>query len=234
MLNRYTTFSDESHIGNHRYMIIGGLVCRPEEAKSLRARIRRAQGRFPDGLKWERIRRRNFGRYASLIEDFAILNRDQRVDFAAIVIDMDLADHKRFNEGDSEMGFHKFLAQHLLRHSRELGRQATFHCYYAYRTSPRHLYEVQDAINNMARIHYRDDKRRFLELKNRQFSAEPMFFLADILIGAVGAAYNVTLKPGAKRDLAELIRCEAGLETLAKLTLRERRNFNIWEFRMRT
>ena len=214
-------------------MVIGGLLCAPNEAASLRQRIRTAQGRFPDSLKWERVRRANFRRYANLIEDFSDRNRAQRVDFCAVIIDTHLADHDEHNEGDEEMGFHKWVAQHLLRHSRVLGRDATFQCYYAQRSSPRPIWEIHSAINNMACIHYRDNRRRFVELKNRPFKDDPMFFLADILIGAVGAAYNNTLEPGPKRDLAELIRCEAGLETLARPTTSNRKNFDIWEFQMK-
>lgn len=214
-------------------MVIGGLVCSPADKAELREYVRKAREPLPDTLKWERVRDSNLHRYTTLMDRFFAMSRDQAVDLCAVVFDTHRVDHRTHNNGDAELGFHKWIAQHLLSHSRSLGRHATFECFYAERSSRRWLQEVKDAVNNMARIHYRDGAHRVVRLEYREYKREPIFQIADILIGAIGCAWNQTHKAGPKAELMNHIRRSAGLATLAEPTSWERRNFDIWEFQLR-
>lgn len=231
MHHRYVSYSDESSLGD-KYTIIGGVVCRDSDAKWFRTVIAEAQGRFPDKLKWERIRRNNADRYKILIGHFLCAVRARRIDFHALVVDRDKADHDQYNQGDSELGFNKFVIQHLFQIRKDLGSAARIRHMYASRSSPHALDKFGEYVNGMARNRWGWRAAACLSVDHVPYDKESMFWISDIMIGAIGAAYNQRLTPGGpKAEIAEHIRSEAALTSIAAPTKRSDL-LDIWQIKL--
>lgn len=234
MLGDYLTYSDESCTNDHHFMVVGGVLCKSDFSGYFTRRTLEFRGRSPDPMKWEMVRKANLHKYLKLVDEFFVWNDQHAIDFRAVVLDCHRFDHRAHNKGDPELGFNKFVAQHLHSHTRGMGRRARFYSYYAHRDSRHDIAEIQSAANNMARLHYRDDAKRFLVLKHRPYGSQPMFFIADVLIGAVGYATNEKFTAGtAKAELAEVIRQRARVETLSAPTPRDRTHFDIWHMELK-
>lgn len=184
--------------------------------------------------EWKNVRTNNFERYKKFIDLFFEYNSSHHIDFRCIVIDCSNLDHASFNDGDGDLGFNKFLYQHLLSHHRAHGDGCSFHSYHDRRTSIWSLDEIKRRLNNKTSAGEPTPKRRYPLLAYSDKRIEPLLQFADVLIGAIGFAWNEKAAqfPGAKCDLAEYTRRSACLPTLAAGTPLHKQHFNIWPFRL--
>jgi hypothetical protein len=231
----YISFSDESCITAHDYMIIGGVLCRDDCAQEIVARLSKIHPTKPDhwAYEWKNIREKNADRYHRFVELFFEYNREHCLDFACLVIDCRNLDHKRFNDGDGDKGFNKFLYQHLLKHSREMGETGKFRCYHDQRSSKYDLDEIRSMLNFKS---FQADGRfvhRYRELAYADKRNRPMLQFADVILGAVGFAWNRKAEQNpvsAKAIIADEVRKGANVASLATRTWMSEKHFSIWEF----
>lgn len=233
----YVSFSDESCVTAHDYMIIGGVLCRDDCASELIRKLSDIHPTKPDhwAYEWKNIRERNVDRYRAFVDLFFEYNKAHRLDFACLVVDCRGLDHDKFNDGDGDKGFNKFLYQHLLKLSREMGEQARFRCYHDRRSSKYDLDEIRAMLD--AKAFQSDGRlvRRYRELSYSDKRDRPMLQFADVILGAVGFAWNgktETLSATAKAEIAERVRIGACVQTLAAQTRMSEKHFSIWPFRL--
>ncbi|QFT66425.1 hypothetical protein FIU93_06530 [Labrenzia sp. THAF35] len=231
MLGRYASFSDESST-QHHYTVIGGILCKDVVARQLRQVIIEAQTGSRDTLKWSKIRAANKHRYEKVVDAAFEAITSHRMDFHSLVVAKSDEDHDTFNNGDSELGFNKFVVQHLYGFKRKLGKHARIRHMYAARTSPHDLTKFESYIDGMARKRFGISCAPCLAVDHVDYRKDRMFWIADILIGAIGASYNNLLNQGsAKEQIAERIRISANLPSLTQETPEHMRHFKIWKFR---
>jgi hypothetical protein len=228
----FVSYSDESCITGHKFMVIGGVLCRDDTAKSLLRELDSIHPNRPGhwSYEWKYIRPTNLQRYERFIDLFFEYNKEHKIDFSCVVIECAELDHATFNEGDGEKGFNKFMFQHLFRHYRALRGISRFRCYHDRRES---LYDLADIRNMLNAKCFQQDGRlvtRYRELAYADKLERPMLQFADVLIGAVGFAWN--RKAGSKNEIAERVRLNACLDSLAEPTPPGLKNFDIWKFEL--
>lgn len=231
MLGRYVSFSDESNT-QHHYKVIGGVLCKDDVARQLRSLIVEAQGGSRDTLKWSNIRAANQHRYEKVVDAAFDAILTHRMDFHSLVVAKADEDHDTYNDGDNELGFNKFVVQHLFGFKRKLGRQARIRHLYAERTSPYDLTEFTSFLDGMAKKRFGKKFGPCLSVDHVPYKNDRMLWIADILIGAIGASYNNLLHVGSGKEyIAERIKLSANLPSLAEETPEHMKHFKIWKFR---
>ena len=188
-------------------------------------------------LKWTKVSNQKLVQYQALVELYFKFSAVAR--FRAIVVDTREFDHRRYNKGDTELGFYKLMYQFLL-HSfgRELRQDDRCIVYVDERTTSRYkLSTLASVLNNGMRKKYGFTHEPVRNIQPLDSKREDFIQIADILMGAIGYHMNGGhLQPGARQAkiaLAECIAHEAGLGNLAVPTPRWVQNFSIWHFHFR-
>jgi hypothetical protein len=166
-------------------------------------------------------------RYERFIDLFFEYNKEHHVDFRCVVFDCNAMDHPTFNRGDGELGFNKFLYQHLLSHSRAMPRCSRFWCHHHRRDSRYKLSDIRESLNSKG---FHENPRLidpYKEVSYKSFADAPAIQFADVLIGSIGFAWNK--KDGPKSTLAKRI-SDWAHHPLDRPTPLDKRHFNIWEF----
>jgi hypothetical protein len=231
----YVSFSDESCTSDHDYMIIGGVLCAHHCYDQIIADLRTLPRTRQDhwDYEWKNIRERNLSKYEDFVDLFFSYNREHCLDFACLVIECGLLDHGTFNDGDGEVGFNKFLFQHLFRYARVLPSESVFRCYHDRRTSRYDLDQLREMLDSKSLGHDGRFVWRYAEVAFADKEDQPLLQFADVLIGAVGFEWNgkhLTTPETPKAKIAKRIRHGAGVSTLAKQTWMSEEHFSIWKF----
>ena len=80
-----------------------------------KTRFAEAKGNYKHELKWTKVSKHNLKSYESWVDEFFHLSgRAKLLGFYALVLDTSTFNHKKYNEGDGEIGFSKILYQLLL------------------------------------------------------------------------------------------------------------------------
>lgn len=234
----YASFSDEAcSDNNHRYMIIGGVLCRSIEAHRLSARIAaiRAECPFRESIQWKSLNNAKLATAQRIIDLFLEGYASRRIDFNCIVFDQTKVDHAGYNECDPELGFFKFLYQHYNKHRRMYGPESFYRCFHGNRTTKYDMREMRKVLNNSASqdAGYRVSPYKVVEF--REVRETNLLQMADLLIGAVGFEMHEKgrVRPdGAKARLSSYLRRECPRESLALPTTPPDRGFSIWHFEL--
>jgi len=235
-LRRHQIFADESCVTGHRYMVLGGIIVEYEQSDECHSHIRRLKEQMGlrHELKWEYVATKNVARYQKIVDLYFDLTAADMLHFHALVIDTSLLDHWRFNQGDGEIGFSKFVFQLLLKFSRVYGRSIKFDAYLDSRVTRHPLGPVRDMLNFQASKKYGMDHFPYRRLHFLDSKQSAMIQLTDILVGAIGYCTNGKDNPSIsipKSALAKHICMRAGLRSLALQTPATGR-FTIWHMRM--
>lgn len=242
-LGDYASFTDESSITGHRYMIVGGVTCRTAHALAVHERVEaiRAKSRFPsDSFQWKHYRDDKWDDYKRIVDFFLDDNASQRLDFSCIIIDTHQLNHRRYNDGDGETFFQKMICEHAIAMTRNYA-PSIIRILHGHRDSRYDLLEVRKIINNtLARNRlqdrYEQNYRPLRQLDYIQVPESGPTQIADILLGAVSYYWNPGLRAGGtsrKRKLAEYISAECCAASLAIPTPKSMPHFDIWKLRLR-
>lgn len=230
-------FIDESSQTQNRYLVIGSIVlplaetaganetmlaCRPPELNEF------------GELKWIKVSTAKFPAYRRVIEAFFRNPMLRPLEFHAVIIDTSRLNHRKFNQGDREIGFSKEIFQLC----RKIGRlyPGTFHVYLDRRETTETPEKVRLILNRSAK---RDGDKRdwpFRRMQFRNSKAVPLLQLADIFCGAIAYALNGhALVPGAspaKSALSAYVLESAGITDVFADTAR-RGKFTLWHRRLK-
>ncbi len=231
-------FVDESSQTKHRFLVLGGIICRAAETSALSARI--LEERLPElpgsELKWSKISPAKLPAYRRVVDVF-FENRpaENPVHFHSIVVEMANRNDFVFNAGSREMGFNKEVYQLLMKFGR-LYRDCSFHVYPDSRETKSSPDELRLILNRglAAKGDRRDWPYRRLHFKKSH--EVPILQLTDLLIGAIAFHLNghrqAAGASAAKCDLSDYILERAGIRNVTRDTLISGR-FTIWHRRLR-
>ena len=206
----YVVYCDESRHTSPRagdYLAIGGLWIPRAQRRDLQDRLRAVvQGPGARAeVKWKKTSRVSLAAYRDYVDVFF----DSPACFRAIVVELARCDFDSFHGGDAELGFYKFYYEMLVKWLLPGNHYQVLIDFKQNRESGRHkiLGEViarTAGVGEVAAVNVID-------------SAESRIAqLADLLTGAVAAAWSRDVRPGSPKD--ELIRHIAG--PLGRDTLR--------------
>jgi hypothetical protein len=230
-------FVDESCQTQHRYLVLGGLACKHENVSDCEARfamVRKQYAMFGE-VKWTKVSRAKLHVYKALVDTLFSLISEDKLHFHSLIADTSEFDHKTYNQGNSEIGFHKLIYQLLLhKFGRRYADEYRLYVYLDRRTTKASLMELRSMLNSglakswdirgwpVSRVHFRNS------------DSSDLFQLNDLLIGAIGHRKNQHyLLPNAsvhKRELGEHIVAAAGVTDICRDTRREATRFTVWNF----
>jgi len=159
-----------------------------------------------------------------------VFDNQHKWHFHSLFVDTTQQNHKKFNNGDSEIGFNKELYQ-LANKVRQLYSKAYFHLYPDYRDTKSLPEDLRQILCHGARK--RGDTRDW-PVRRCQFRDSKKTIplqVSDILIGAIAYQLNGHDKAAdanpAKVELAKYIMKRAGIADITKGTARAAK-FSVW------
>lgn len=223
---RINVYADESRTHGERFMLIGGLWVPVECESCLREDILklRNEANMTSELKWTKVSRGKLSSYKKFIDIFF---RQRSVSFHCIVIDKTKLDCKTFAQGDKELLFYKFYFQLISRKLKEGNEYFVFTDARNNRKRDR-LTDLQMYVNNWWNRHKVSTERPVRIIQARDSKHEDLIQLCDVILGAVGYAWNKHEGSPAKLELIKHITNIFELPYLRIATLPSREKFNIW------
>jgi hypothetical protein len=125
-------YIDESSQNKHRYLVLGSIVFEMPNAQRLIDLMAKARlPELPNGeAKWTKVSKAKLPAYKRLVD--VLFDNQEHMHFHSLFVDTTQQDHKKYNEGDSEIGFNKEI--YLLANKiRQLYPLSYFHIYPDYR-----------------------------------------------------------------------------------------------------
>lgn len=229
-------YIDESSQTKNRYLVLGGVtlhgpVCREAEVAIQAARL----PELPNGeIKWGKASRSKIEAYKRVVDVFWDHRTLQEAHFHSLFVDTSKLDHKKFNQGDREIGFSKEI--YLL--AKKFGQlyPGFFHLYLDERKTSQSTEELRLILNRgmmkdgdardwpFRRCHFRDSK------------SSALLQMVDLFIGAIAYCINGHIASPeaseARTELARHIMRRAGIRNPIDGTAR-RGKFTVWERRLR-
>ncbi len=183
-------------------------------------------------LKWQKVKRKTLPMYQALAKVYFEMLDRQWLYFYCLVVDSTLVDHKKYSEGDGDLGFTKFLFTLLFKFARTFRSQNLFYCFLDDRTTKHRPETMQQALNARVR---RDMPRGYDPYRLVAFTKSEKSRLiqaTDVITGAI--AYELNQHHGAAAPAAHKVammnfvaKC-AGVYTLAAPTRKPGARFDIW------
>lgn len=239
-LGDYASFTDESSISGHKYMVIGGVTCSTSFVEHAHDAVEyfRYKSKYPtDSFQWKHYRDDKWLDYKRLIDWFIENNTTQNLDFSCIVIDTKALDHSKHNEGDGETFFQKMVGEHVYAIVRKYEPEVV-RLFHGHRESKYDLEHVKSIINStIAKKQGFPTYRPLRQFDYLRVEDSGPHQIADILLGCVSYYWNSGMvKSGSsrKRKLAEYVHSECCVPTLAKATPYSSRQFSVWPFKLRS
>lgn len=223
---RYLLYCDENNIQAAHYMLIGGLWLRQPLEETLRAHLTQVRQQFnmTAEFKWTKVSQAKIPAYQAWVDGFFTL---REAEFRCIVVDTTLLDYHTYHKNDQELGFYKFYYQLV---SRNIQPGNLYWLYTDERTNrKKNRLDVLKIITNR----YWKKKANCEPLRAvepRRSHGEDILQLADVLLGAVGYAWNEGKNSPAKMELMAHIAKRLGRPSLRLATSPSFKRFNIWQW----
>src|SRR5579871_6097554 len=216
-------YADESSQTKHRYLVLGAIVVALTDTPILIDAIKKARlPELPEGeAKWVKVSKTKLVAYKRIVD--VIFDNQDKWHFHSLFVDTTLQNHKKFNEGDSEIGFNKELYQ-LANKVGQLYSTKYLHLYPDYRDTKSTPEELRLMLCQGAKK--RGDKRDWLVRRCQFRDSKKTLPLqaADLLIGAIAYQLNGHNKASdaspAKVELAAHIMKRAAIADITKGTAR--------------
>lgn len=235
-------YCDESRQSKDRFMILGGVVIQQSNIENFNKTMAayRKEHNIYGELKWCKVSKAKLEVYKRFIDYFFALNNTDIIHFKSLIIDNHKVDSKKFNDGDKETTFYKFLYQ-LLIHSfgrayykRDSG--VKFIVYPDERNTKYSLQEFKRILNNGMSKKLGHSCAPFVSVEPKKSHVSEAIQINDIILGAIGYhknGYNLIAGSSvAKVELAEYILKSAGLKDFQSNTLYSQTRFCIWNFKL--
>lgn len=97
-------------------MVLGGIVIPDDRLAAVNQALQkyRREERMTAELKWTKVTKKYLGKYKAFVDHFFALNTRDSADFHSLILDSHQFNHRKFNEGNKDLGYYKFLYQLLL------------------------------------------------------------------------------------------------------------------------
>lgn len=222
----FNVYCDESrHTSDpsQPFMVIGALRCPRERKRDLVGRIHRLQAlhNAHGELGWKRVSPNREAFYMALMDLFA---QERELSFRCLVADRSKLDHERYNDGDAELGFYKLYYQMLVQWL-EPGHRYHVYLDWQQNRQQQRFHDLHAVL--AARLRHQAE---IACLEPVTSSNLPLLGLADVLIGAVGYAWNGLGQSGIKLRMVDRLAQAGGLAELNRTTARGAAKVNIFCF----
>src|SRR5260370_20558605 len=109
-------YCDESRQSDERFMVLGGIIIPEASIEIVRDTMRKYRDteHMHAELKWTKVTNQKIAKYMTFVDYFFALNNKNKVHFHSMIFDSHEFDHHKFNAGDKDLGYYKFLYQLLL------------------------------------------------------------------------------------------------------------------------
>jgi len=209
--------------------VLGGIVISNGELVTVNQALQkyRREEHMTSELKWTKVTNQKLGKYKLFVDHFFALNARGGAYFSSLILDSHQFNHKKFNEGDKELGYYKFLYQ-LLLHSfgkhyckNESGEDCKLVVHPDQRTSKYPLERLKTTLNRSMARKFDVKTNPFISIRPQDSRKADLAQLNDILIGAVGFQKNgVDLIAGTRQrskiDLGFLHQKESRIKELKR------------------
>jgi len=233
-IRKYHIYCDESSQTKHRHLVIGASICRASIAPRIAATIEHIiepHGGISE-LKWTKITRRNLPMYKQVAEAFGQLIEAGYLHYYSLVVDTSQVDDKKYNDGDSDLGFSKFLYTLLFKFARVYKSDYRFYTFLDERTTKHTPELLQTILNARAR---RQAIRNFDPYRSVQFvksERSRLIQLTDVITGAIASETNLhhlalDAAPHKTEMMRHVTKC-AKVRSLAIPTPVAGKGFDIW------
>lgn len=183
VINVYCDETRHTSDPQDKYAVIGALACPREAKREIVHRIHSLQAKFNahGEAGWKRISPNKAEFYDALLKLFI---EDNRLSFRCIVINRNRLDHDRFNDGDSELGFYKLYYQMLV-HWLKPSNEYRLYLDWQQNASSSRFSDLKTILTRKL-----TGRAHVLSLEPVWSDNQPMVQLVDLLVGAVGYAWN--------------------------------------------
>ncbi len=227
---QYNVYCDESrHTSDSadRYLVLGALVCPRERKPTLVRQLHLMQARHAarGEFGWSKVAPGKAAFYDELIAWFA---QQPDVRFRALIADRSKLNHEQHNEGDSELGFYKLYYQMLVHW---LTPGANYHIYLDYQQNAcqRRFGDLRDCLERKL-----TGRAKIACLEPVDSAEQPLIQLTDVLIGALGYAWNRRSTSNAKLAFCEHLAASLGKQNMEFCSYpSEDAKFNVFSFKGR-
>ncbi|MFN4770627.1 MAG: DUF3800 domain-containing protein [Gemmatimonas sp.] len=235
-MTTFHVFCDESHLSPHTYRIQGGIWVRSEGLREVRQAFTELRARHPKAgeLRWGKVDGREPWRvYLDLMDLFFSGPAAKHLSFKCIVVHSEDDRSRNGDKHERDLGFYKAYWTLL---SHRLLANCTYHIRLDQRSSPRLKDpegQLQERLNNTG--YNKGSYWDVLTCRGECSKREDLLQLADVLLGAIGWAWNgrrstCGAKPGLERYIADKLRWK----DLARDTAMNSAKANIWKYTPKT
>ncbi len=234
----YVFFADESGISNDRFTVVGGICVRKGAIPDIHENIQafRNMHNMHSEMKWSKISNQKEVEYHAFVELFFALNNANLVHFHSIIFDSHKANHKKFNNGDADIGLSKLYYQLILHRFSKYYPHAEGMCVCLdRRSSSTSLNDLRDMLNaGIAKAHG-ITSNPIKQVVSQDSHEDDLLQLNDVILGAVCAARNGKHKlvtgRTSKRNIALSVLDKSGLEAFEQDSAKGVTRFSVWNMR---
>lgn len=170
--------------------------------------------------------------YMAVADGFGQMITAGYLHYYALVVDTSKVDHKKYNEGDAELGFSKFLFTLLFKFARVYRADYNFYVFLDERTTkhtPELLRKILNARARRQKIRDFDPYRTVEFVKSEQ---SRLIQMTDVITGAIASATNMhylapEAAPHKTKMMHHVTKC-VGVRNLAIPTPVAGKGFDIW------
>tara|TARA_R110002111_G_scaffold262881_1_gene342666 strand:- start:7498 stop:8229 length:732 start_codon:yes stop_codon:yes gene_type:complete len=236
-IQEWACYADESSITKDKYSVVGCTVVRSNRLRLILdglQHLREKHSMYAE-LKWSKVSNQKFDAYLDFVDFFFSMRERGYLAFYATTFDNHRWDHRKYNDGDPDIGLSKLYYQMLLRqYIRQYGDLASLYVCMDRRRSSTSFEDLQKILNAGAAKDYGLDFGPVRMLTARDSKKSDMLQINDIILGAVAAHKNGKHKlndtRAAKRDLANRVAEGAGVKEYLT-TGSANSSFSIWNFK---
>lgn len=226
---------DESGISKDRFTVVGGICARRETVTRVYDTLAkyREEHNMKSELKWAKISNQKEAEYRWLVDYFFSLLNSNLLHFHCIIFDSHQWNHRKFNNGDADMGLSKLYYQLILHKFIALcGKEGSLYACVDHRNSTTSLHDLQRMLNAAAARDHGLTTRPLKQLVSKHSHDEDLLQLNDVILGAVCAIRNgkhlLADYRQAKRLIATDILVKSGLGTFDQNSPRDIHRFTVW------
>ena len=230
--------ADEACISNDRYTVVGGICMHKntvDQVLNTLSKYRKDYNMLAE-LKWSKISPQKLLEYEFLVDYFFAMNNVNHLQFYCLVFDSHQWNHKKFNDGDRDVGLSKLYYQLMLhKFVKNCGKSGTCYARIDKRNSTTVIEDVRKMINKAAysKFGYCDSPlKQIVPMDSKNCD---ILQLNDVILGAVGAARNGKHLLGggnqAKKAIAKKVIELSGLENFSIDTPSNITRFTVWNFK---
>lgn len=221
-------------------MVLSGIIISHDNVKLFNDTMTkyRKETNMMRELKWSKVSKGKLNEYKSFVDYFFALNNNGLIHFKSLIVDTQQYDHKKYNNGDKELGFNKMYYQLLLNSFGQnyCKNKHTFVVHMDERTSSYSLNDLRKMLNNACSKKGYGNNEPFRNIQPINSVDSEIIQLNDIVLGSIGFLRNgkslLASSSEAKKSLAQYIQDKSGIKDFGYNTTFRQQRFSVWNIQL--